>query len=165
MLLLCRVTLGKPVEQFSSTRIAHAPPGHHSVIGRPSVGGLAYPEYVIYRGEQVWSESHPLIITPPLLHVMCTKSNSLLCFVRYIFLCTVLVVMSFPTGLSWIPHHISHCPSQRIRPHWSSVVLFSMLAASYVTVCLSSSIFVCTVVPSINPIIVLGSHCVKLTCK
>lgn len=53
MLLLCRVTLGKPVEQFSSTRIAHAPPGHHSVIGRPSVGGLAYPEYVIYRGEQV----------------------------------------------------------------------------------------------------------------
>lgn len=54
MLLLCRVTLGKPVEQFSSTRIAHAPPGHHSVIGRPSVGGLAYPEYVIYRGEQVW---------------------------------------------------------------------------------------------------------------
>ena len=53
MLLLCRVTLGKPVEQFSATRIAHAPPGHHSVIGRPSVGGLAYPEYVIYRGEQV----------------------------------------------------------------------------------------------------------------
>ena len=55
MLLLCRVTLGKPVEQFSATRIAHAPPGHHSVIGRPSVGGLAYPEYVIYRGEQVCS--------------------------------------------------------------------------------------------------------------
>jgi tankyrase len=56
MLLLCRVTLGKPVEQFSATRIAHAPPGHHSVIGRPSVGGLAYPEYVIYRGEQAYPE-------------------------------------------------------------------------------------------------------------
>ncbi len=52
-LLLCRVTLGKPVEQFAATRIAHAPPGHHSVIGRPSAGGLNYPEYVIYRGEQV----------------------------------------------------------------------------------------------------------------
>lgn len=56
MLLLCRVTIGKPVEQFSATRIAHAPPGHHSVIGRPSVGGLAYPEYVIYRGEQAYPE-------------------------------------------------------------------------------------------------------------
>ena len=52
-LLLCRVTLGKPVEQITATRIAHAPPGHHSVIGRPSAGGLNYPEYVIYRGEQV----------------------------------------------------------------------------------------------------------------
>lgn len=52
-LLLCRVTLGKPVEQFAAIKIAHAPPGHHSVIGRPSAGGLNYPEYVIYRGEQV----------------------------------------------------------------------------------------------------------------
>lgn len=34
-------------------KMAHAPPGHHSVIGRPSVGGLFYPEYVVYRGEQV----------------------------------------------------------------------------------------------------------------
>lgn len=34
-------------------KMAHAPPGHHSVIGRPSVNGLAYAEYVIYRGEQV----------------------------------------------------------------------------------------------------------------
>ena len=52
-MLLCRVTLGKPVEHFAAIRIAHAPPGHHSVIGRPSAGGLNYPEYVIYRGEQV----------------------------------------------------------------------------------------------------------------
>lgn len=55
-LLLCRVTLGKPVEQLTSVRIAHAPPGHHSVIGRPSAGGLTYPEYVIYRGEQVYHQ-------------------------------------------------------------------------------------------------------------
>ena len=34
-------------------KMAHAPPGHHSVVGRPSVGGLSFPEYVIYRGEQV----------------------------------------------------------------------------------------------------------------
>ena len=33
--------------------MAHAPPGHHSVVGRPSVGGLSFPEYVVYRGEQV----------------------------------------------------------------------------------------------------------------
>ncbi|KAJ4919886.1 hypothetical protein JOQ06_018505 [Pogonophryne albipinna] len=32
------------------------PPGHHSVIGRPSVNGLAYAEYVIYRGEQAYPE-------------------------------------------------------------------------------------------------------------
>ena len=41
------------MEQITSIRIAHAPPGHHSVIGRPSAGGLNHPEYVIYRGEQV----------------------------------------------------------------------------------------------------------------
>lgn len=38
--------------------MAHSPPGHHSVTGRPSVNGLALAEYVIYRGEQVrntWS--------------------------------------------------------------------------------------------------------------
>lgn len=34
-------------------KMAHAPPGHHSVVGRPSVGGLSFPEYVVYRGEQV----------------------------------------------------------------------------------------------------------------
>ena len=50
---MCRVTLGKPVEQYNAIKIAHAPPGHHSVIGRPSTGGLNYPEYAIYRGEQV----------------------------------------------------------------------------------------------------------------
>ena len=33
--------------------MAHAPPGHHSVVGRPSVGSLSFPEYVVYRGEQV----------------------------------------------------------------------------------------------------------------
>lgn len=52
-MLFCRVTLGKSFLQFSAMKMAHAPPGHHSVIGRPSVNGLAYAEYVIYRGEQV----------------------------------------------------------------------------------------------------------------
>ena len=74
-LLLCRVALGKSFLQFSAMKMAHAPPGHHSVVGRwgsapapapvqadvqadtpiarPSVGGLSFPEYVIYRGEQV----------------------------------------------------------------------------------------------------------------
>lgn len=30
--------------------------GHHSVIGRPSQGGLHFPEYVVYRGEQAYPE-------------------------------------------------------------------------------------------------------------
>lgn len=55
-MLFCRVTLGKSFLQFSAMKMAHAPPGHHSVIGRPSVNGLAYAEYVIYRGEQVHRE-------------------------------------------------------------------------------------------------------------
>ncbi|CDW57235.1 tankyrase 1 [Trichuris trichiura] len=51
-LLLCRVTLGKSFVHSASMKLAHAPPGHHSILGRPSSAGLAYPEYVIYRGEQ-----------------------------------------------------------------------------------------------------------------
>ena len=52
-LLLCRVALGKPFYQFSAVKMAHSPPGHHSVIGRPSSEGLSFAEYVVYRGEQV----------------------------------------------------------------------------------------------------------------
>ncbi|CAG0915375.1 unnamed protein product [Notodromas monacha] len=55
-MLLCRVTLGKSFLQFSAMKMAHAPPGHHSVIGRPSQGGLSFPEYVVYRGEQAYPE-------------------------------------------------------------------------------------------------------------
>lgn len=31
-------------------------PSNFLVIGRPSVGGLHFPEYVIYRGEQAYPE-------------------------------------------------------------------------------------------------------------
>lgn len=55
-LLLCRVALGRPFLQFNAMKMAHAPPGHHSVIGRPSAGGLHFPEYVVYRGEQAYPE-------------------------------------------------------------------------------------------------------------
>uniref|UniRef100_A0A8C1T828 Poly [ADP-ribose] polymerase n=1 Tax=Cyprinus carpio TaxID=7962 RepID=A0A8C1T828_CYPCA len=51
-LLFCRVTLGKSFLQFSAMKMAHSPPGHHSVTGRPSVNGLALAEYVIYRGDE-----------------------------------------------------------------------------------------------------------------
>lgn len=47
-------------------KMAHAPPGHHSVIGRPSAGGLHFPEYVVYRGEQVnnkYFQNHTSILT------------------------------------------------------------------------------------------------------
>lgn len=39
-------------------KMAHAPPGHHSVIGRPSAGGLHFAEYVVYRGEQVCLQTY-----------------------------------------------------------------------------------------------------------
>ncbi|KAF0287606.1 Tankyrase-1 [Amphibalanus amphitrite] len=55
-LLMCRTTLGKSFLQFSAMKMAHAPPGHHSVVGRPSAGGLSFPEYVVYRGEQAYPE-------------------------------------------------------------------------------------------------------------
>ena len=52
-LLLCRVCLGKSYFQSTPNKLAHAPPGHHSVCGKPAQGRLVYPEYVVYRGEQV----------------------------------------------------------------------------------------------------------------
>ncbi|XP_028966676.1 poly [ADP-ribose] polymerase tankyrase-1 [Galendromus occidentalis] len=55
-MLMCRVTLGKAFLQFSAMKVAHAPPGHHSVIGKPSLGGLQFAEYVVYRGEQAYPE-------------------------------------------------------------------------------------------------------------
>ncbi|XP_072943225.1 poly [ADP-ribose] polymerase tankyrase [Epargyreus clarus] len=55
-MLLCRVTLGRAFPLASAAKMAHAPPGHHSVAGRPTSGGLCYPEYVVYRGEQAYPE-------------------------------------------------------------------------------------------------------------
>ncbi|TRY99402.1 hypothetical protein DNTS_002014 [Danionella cerebrum] len=71
-MLFCRVTLGKSFLQFSAMKMAHAPPGHHSVIGRPSVNGLAYAEYVIYRGEQAYPE---YLITYQILKPDSTPSS------------------------------------------------------------------------------------------
>ncbi|TPP66477.1 Poly (ADP-ribose) polymerase [Fasciola gigantica] len=55
-ILLCRVALGRSFIQFNAMKVAHAPPGHHSIVGRPSAGGLNFAEYVIYRGEQAYPE-------------------------------------------------------------------------------------------------------------
>lgn len=55
------MALGKSFLQFSAMKMAHAPPGHHSVIGRPSAGGLHFPEYVVYRGEQVRTQKGRII--------------------------------------------------------------------------------------------------------
>uniref|UniRef100_A0A8C7Z6R7 Poly [ADP-ribose] polymerase n=1 Tax=Oryzias sinensis TaxID=183150 RepID=A0A8C7Z6R7_9TELE len=72
-MLFCRVTLGKSFLQFSAMKMAHAPPGHHSVIGRPSVNGLAYAEYVIYRGEQAYPE---YLITYQILKPECAAQSA-----------------------------------------------------------------------------------------
>lgn len=56
------MALGKSFLQYSAMKMAHAPPGHHSVIGRPSAGGLHFAEYVVYRGEQVgWMDIFDLL--------------------------------------------------------------------------------------------------------
>lgn len=55
-MLFCRVALGKSFVHTTSNKMAHSPPGHHSVVGLPCDGGLNYPEYVIYRGEQAYPE-------------------------------------------------------------------------------------------------------------
>ena len=67
-ILFCRVTLGKPYVITSACRMAHSPPGHHSVVGRPSVCGLVFTEYVIYRGEQAYPEfriTYKIALNPP----------------------------------------------------------------------------------------------------
>lgn len=72
-LLMCRVTLGKSFVQYNAIKIAHAPPGHHSVMGTPSVGGLNFSEYVVYRGEQV---ELMLLISNFYLQIL----NNIICF-------------------------------------------------------------------------------------
>ncbi|CAH2100652.1 unnamed protein product [Euphydryas editha] len=69
-MLLCRVTLGRAFQLASAMKMAHAPPGHHSVAGTPSHGGLCFPEYVVYRGEQAYPE---YLIT---YQIVCEESNS-----------------------------------------------------------------------------------------
>lgn len=53
-ILLCQVLLGKQLSNTSSVKHAHAPPGHHSLLGKPSKDGLMFAEHVIYRGEQAY---------------------------------------------------------------------------------------------------------------
>lgn len=71
-------------------KMAHSPPGHHSVIGRPSAGGLHFPEYVVYRGEQV----------------RLSKSNS-----THLSNANVVCVMSL--GISRVLGHLSNCETRR----------------------------------------------------
>ncbi|XP_041989095.1 poly [ADP-ribose] polymerase tankyrase [Aricia agestis] len=69
-MLLCRVTLGRAFQLASAMKMAHAPPGHHSVAGTPTHGGLCYPEYVVYRGEQAYPE---YLIT---YQIVCEDTNT-----------------------------------------------------------------------------------------
>ena len=92
-LLLCRVALGKSFFQFSAMKMAHAPPGHHSVVGRPSVGGLSFPEYVIYRGEQVTNTSIMPLLT-------LGENISIL-------------------GLSWVSGQLFNCQTRTKSRWWS----------------------------------------------
>ena len=74
-LLLCRVALGKPFYQFSAVKMAHSPPGHHSVIGRPSSEGLSFAEYVVYRGEQVSHHSFEIIVYSFNAFSLCVRQS------------------------------------------------------------------------------------------
>ncbi len=83
-LLFCRVTLGKSFLQFSAMKMAHAPPGHHSVTGRPSVNGLALAEYVIYRGEQVLLPQGPDFPFIANMHSQTRFNSEIECVARII---------------------------------------------------------------------------------
>ncbi|VDP70269.1 unnamed protein product [Echinostoma caproni] len=75
-ILLCRVALGRSFIQFNAMKVAHAPPGHHSIVGRPSAGGLNFAEYVVYRGEQAYPEYLiTYVLVPP--ESPGTEENSL----------------------------------------------------------------------------------------
>lgn len=97
-LLMCRVTLGKSFVQYNAIKIAHAPPGHHSVMGTPSVGGLNFSEYVVYRGEQV--------------KIMLLISN------LYLQYCIFL-------GISWILNCLPNCEPIWNSGKWLTQVLCS----------------------------------------
>jgi len=84
-MLFCRVTLGKSFLQFSAMKMAHAPPGHHSVIGRPSVNGLAYAEYVIYRGEQVNTDGTSFFPQHCLSEYISKNICHICCVILYLF--------------------------------------------------------------------------------
>ena len=51
--------------------MAHSPPGHHSVIGRPSSEGLSFAEYVVYRGEQVSHFSFEIMVYAFDVFILC----------------------------------------------------------------------------------------------
>lgn len=44
-LLLCRVALGKSFLQFSAMKMAHSPPGHHSVIGKAEQSQINFNQF------------------------------------------------------------------------------------------------------------------------
>ncbi|VDK24173.1 unnamed protein product [Taenia asiatica] len=75
-MLLCRVALGRSFIQFNAMKVAHAPPGHHSVVGLPSAGGLNFAEYVIYRGEQAYPEYRITYLLVPPDGTSATASNN-----------------------------------------------------------------------------------------
>jgi len=54
---LCRVHahnhVARAAPAANATTTAAATAAAHSVVGRPSAGGLHFAEYVVYRGEQV----------------------------------------------------------------------------------------------------------------
>ena len=58
--------------------MAHSPPGHHSVIGRPSSEGLSFAEYVVYRGEQVSHYSIEIIVYAFDALILCVCQTFLL---------------------------------------------------------------------------------------
>ncbi len=65
-------------------KMAHAPPGHHSVTGRPSVNGLALAEYVIYRGEQVLLPQGPDFQFIANMHSQTRFNSEIECVARII---------------------------------------------------------------------------------
>ena len=89
-LLLCRVALGKSFLQFSAMKMAHAPPGHHSVVGRFASskcchGGslrlfclVGYEICLKRRPQMMWKDMYHL-------HLMRRWINFSFLFARWVF--------------------------------------------------------------------------------
>ena len=143
---MCRVALGKSFLVFSAMKMAHSPPGHHSVTGRPSVGGLAYAEYVVYRGEQVRTQNkvRPYAEMEALLYLLLRSNSAQVCYPlshQFMSVSIPCLLMRF-LSLAGSPGVSSHIPDRKTNPFHRRalpVLVFRALGIQLVSNCHSDT--------------------------